>query len=151
MSADVHTTFVERWFEAVWNQGHDGWIDDCVPPDSLAHGLFDQDRPARGPDGFRAFWTTFRSAFSDIHFDIHEVMMAGPRPGDADGVTREVCRWLATAVHTGAFGGVMPTGRAVRIGGTTWMHVRDRQIRQSWTHWDQQGLLDQLAGAEPGA
>ena len=141
-------SFIEVWFDDLWNQGRSEIIDETVPPDALSHGLADTDRAARGPDAVRAFWLMFRHSFSDIRLNIEDVLIGElPPPSATDQTRREACRWVATAVHTGAFGGVMPTGRTVRVSGSTWMHLLDGQIRESFTNWDQQGLLDQLAGA----
>lgn len=60
----------------------------------------------QGHDGARAFYTTFLGAFPDVHFDLADIVI-GPQ-----GVI-EVA--IMTGTHEGAWAGLPPSGRPVRL------------------------------------
>ncbi|HZG65989.1 MAG TPA: ester cyclase [Herpetosiphonaceae bacterium] len=59
-----------------------------------------------GHDGARTFYTTFLSAFPDVHFDLQDIVI-GPQ-----GVI-EVARMTGT--HHGEWAGIAPSGRPVEM------------------------------------
>src|SRR6516225_5224563 len=101
-SADLKY-LVRRWFDEVWNQGRQDTIDALLTSDSIVHGLSDASgQPVHGPAGFRTFYDRFRSAFSDIHIAIDDMLAEGDK----------VCaRFTFEAIHSGADLGPAPTGR----------------------------------------
>ena len=57
-----------EWFDLVWNNLDESAIDRLMHPEAMAHGLGAQ--PLRGPAGFKPFFHTFKSAFSNIRIHI---------------------------------------------------------------------------------
>jgi steroid delta-isomerase-like uncharacterized protein len=129
-------TFMERWFEEVWNKGREDAIDEMMAADTKGHGL-------RGPDGkeiegmtaFRSFHKTFRSAFSDIHIKVEETVTEGDRT---------VARCLVTGTHTGESLGRPSTGKPVTFHGMTMARIKDGKIVESWNNFDFMTMYKQL-------
>ncbi|MFZ5747151.1 MAG: ester cyclase [Pseudomonadota bacterium] len=55
-----------------------------------------------------------------------------------------VAHFEASGVNTGEGNGLPATGRTFRVQGMTFFNVRDGQIAEEWTVFDQDGLLAQL-------
>jgi predicted ester cyclase len=60
-----------------------------------------------------------------------------------------VSHWLASGTHTGplhtASGGrIEPTGKQVKLAGSTTMEIQDGKHKRSWMFYDQASLLAQL-------
>lgn len=53
-------------------------------------------------------------------------------------------RWTLRGVHTGPFGDVAPTGRAVVLSGVNFQKLRDGRVVEHWTLADVAGVLRQL-------
>jgi len=117
---------VVRWFEEVWNQGRREAIFELFAPDAVLH---DGPRDMRGPAEFCAFHDALRSQFSD--FRISPVVSLAE--GDLACV-----HWSAEFLHT-------PTGRRVRITGTSVVRVANNQFVEAWQNWDAAHLAAQLA------
>jgi steroid delta-isomerase-like uncharacterized protein len=129
-------TFMERWFEEVWNKGREDAIDEMMSADTKGHGL-------KGPDGkeidgmtaFKSFHKTFRSAFSDIRIKVEETVSEGDRT---------VARCLVTGTHTGDGLGRPSTGKPVTFHGMTMARIKDGKIVESWNNFDFMTMYKQL-------
>jgi predicted ester cyclase len=44
---------------------------------------------------------------------------------------------------------MVPTGRRVRFGGTTFVHWREGRIAEGWNNVDFAGMMEQLAADKP--
>ena len=129
-------TFLERWFEEVWNKGREDAIDEMTAADTKGHGL-------RGPDGkevdgvvaFKNFYRTFRAAFSDIHVKVEETVTEGDKT---------VARCLVTGTHTGEGLGRPSTGKPVIFHGMAMVRLKDGKIVESWNNFDFMTMYKQL-------
>jgi steroid delta-isomerase-like uncharacterized protein len=74
-------------------------------------------------------------AFPDIHYTVEDRLTSG---------NKVVCRWSATATHTGNLFGMPPTNKHVNMLGITIFRIEDGQIAELWDLWDQAGLTAQL-------
>jgi steroid delta-isomerase-like uncharacterized protein len=90
-------------------------------------------------DGFRSLVMATRSAFPDLTVEIQDIVTEGDLVVFHDHVT---------ATSTGEFFGVPPSGTAVDWTEIHFLRVRDGQIVEHWTNFDQLGILRQL-GAIP--
>jgi predicted ester cyclase len=135
-NADVKA-LTRRWFEEVWNQGRQDTIDALLSPACVANGLTDENgRPARGPAGFRTFYERFRSAFSDIRIELHEVIAEGDSA---------CARFTFNANHTGASLGPAATNRRVSFTGLTLCRWHEGQIVEAWNEFDAAGMNAQIS------
>ena len=144
MSVESRKALVRRFYEEVWDRGNLDVVDEVFAPDCVRHDLRPTTVPA-GPEGQRQVAAAFRKAFPDLRFDAELVL------GEGDYV---VARWTATGTHTGPWGGVAPTGRAVRYTGVNIFRFADGRVAEIWNFRDDLGLREQLdatvfAGAPP--
>jgi len=106
--------------------------------------VIDHSRPpgiAPGAEGVRQQFDGFRAAFSGFRAEVLEMLAE-----DDKVVTHKVFH----GVHDGAFEGIAPTGRSVKIEVIDIVRVRDGRIVEHWNCVDRLGLLAQL-GAMPEA
>jgi steroid delta-isomerase-like uncharacterized protein len=132
-------TLIRRWFEEVWNQGREETIDAMCAKEAIGYGQAQHGVSINGPEHFKQFWRSFRSAFSGIHVDFHDTIEQGDRA---------VLRWTMTMKHSGAFLGIAPTNKHVAVEGISIQRYANGKIIEAWDNWDQLNLLVQL-GAVP--
>jgi predicted ester cyclase len=100
----------------------------------------DVERQLPGPAGFLATSQWLRDAFSDLRFELQEVL--------ADqGVVMAAA--TMTGEHTGPFNGIEPTGKRINHKQVHIFHIADGQIVHHRAVRDDLGLLLQL-GWRPG-
>jgi steroid delta-isomerase-like uncharacterized protein len=137
--AAENAKLIRKWFEEVWNQGSEKTIDAMCDKNAIGYGQAQRGTAIRGPEHFKQFWRSLRSAFSNIHVDIHETIEQGDRVA---------ARWTITMNHTGAFLGIASTNKRVSVNGISIQRFDNGQIIEAWDNWDQLALLVQL-GAVP--
>jgi steroid delta-isomerase-like uncharacterized protein len=140
-ASTTNSTLIRKWFDEVWNQGREATIDQMCHQDAVGIGQAQHGVEIHGPEHFKQLWRTVRSAFSNIHIDIHDTIEQGDKV---------VARWTMTMIHTGTFVGVTPTNKHVNVHGISIQQFVDGQIVAGWDNWDQLALLVQIgAVAEP--
>ena len=117
---------IRRWFENLWNRGIEETIDEMMAPNIIVHGL--GDAPVVGPEQFRTFYQTFRSAFPRVHVEIGNVWECG----DTVVMQARVEVQRSTAEAPVAFSGAGIT------------RVENGLFVESWNHFDFLGLLTGL-------
>jgi predicted ester cyclase len=122
-----------RLAEEPW-AGNTDVIDELVAPDYVGHNPPNRE-PNVGPQGFREFVETYRSAFPDGRITVDAQL--------ADG-DRVVSRWTAQGTHRGKLMGIAPTGREVTTHGITISRISAGKVVESWSNWDALGMLVQL-------
>jgi steroid delta-isomerase-like uncharacterized protein len=132
---------LRRWFEEVWNQGHEAAIAEMLTEDCLAHGLGAGGEVTRGVEGFKPFVRQLRGAMPDIRFTIDAVIEEGDLVA---------ARWTARAVHSGDDLGVPATNKPLTITGMTFLRIRDGRIAEGWNNWDMLGMMHAI-GLPPAA
>jgi steroid delta-isomerase-like uncharacterized protein len=132
MSAKENMATQERLANAVNN----GQLDDL--DQVFAQSVVDHD-PAPdqgpGPEGFKQFFSTLRSAFPDLHIT--------PEHVDSTGDDIAVA-YTITGTHKGDFLGVAPTGKQISARGMQIARFEDGKIIERWGSSDELGILKQL-------
>jgi predicted ester cyclase len=131
---------VVRRFVADYQTG----ADERALAELLHPDVVDHSRPpgiAPGAEGVRQQFEGFRAAFSGFAAEILDQVAEGDKV-----VTRKVF----TGTHTGPFGGIEPTGRAVEIHVIDIVRVADGRIVEHWNCVDRVGLLAQLSAEAAG-
>ena len=82
----------------------------------------------------------YRAAFPDLRLSIDELF------AHEDKV---VWRWRSEGTHTGEFFGLLPTHKRGEVTGISIARLEDGKVVETWSEWDNLGLLRQL-GAAPG-
>ena len=129
-------TFLERWFEEVWNKKREEAIDEMAIPAAKTHGLEHPDGTAvKGREAFKDFHKLFCSAFSDIHIKVEDTLTEGDKT---------VARCLVTATHTGPGLGIAPTGKPVSFTGMCMVRLENGKIAEAWNNFDLGTMYRQL-------
>jgi predicted ester cyclase len=140
LTREEKVALMHRWYDEVWGQGNEKSIDEIFSQEGIAYGLGEAGLDVRGPEEFKPFVRKIRESFSNIKFDIEDVLVEGEQV---------VTRWVVTMTHTGpGFG--EPTGKTVRVGGMSWTGLKNGQILGGWNNWDMLGLIQQI-NADPVA
>lgn len=126
----THEALTRRWFEEVWNNENEGFIDELMSPDVISHGL--------GPDTvgrehFRDFYRRFREPFSSVTVTIDRVIESG---------SETAFRGRAEAVTKG-------TGERVEFDGAGFIRFDDGRIVEGWNFWDFLSLSIQTRVVSP--
>jgi steroid delta-isomerase-like uncharacterized protein len=128
-----------RLADQVFTRGDLVAFDEIFAEDYVNHNMPVPDIPGTKA-GFRRLVEETNAAFSDLEVHVEDLVAEGEFVVFHDHVT---------ARSTGSFFGVPPSGTAVRWTEIHFLRVRDGQIVEHWTNFDQLGILRQL-GAIPG-
>ena len=131
MSIEQNKEAVRQFFKQVWNDGDESAIERFLAADAAGN---DPDFGI-GREGFRTQWKQWQEAFSDLHFEVEELVAEG------DTV---VSRWTLTGRQTGAFMGKAPTGAAIKVSGMSLDHLKDGVLVSGFDGWDNLGFRQQL-------
>jgi hypothetical protein len=118
-------TFLERWFDEVWNKRDEAAIDNLALPNAMTHGLEHPEGdvvPDR--EAFKDFHRKLCSIFSKIHVDVkHSITV-----NDLDMAACEV-----TAVLPATDGREEKT---VKFTGLCVARIKDGKLAEGWNHFD---------------
>ncbi len=132
---------VRRAVEDIWNQGDLALADVLFAPTYVNHGGLIPDL-VRGPEAIKSAIVLYRTAFPTFQITVEDLVAEqamvllqwtarrGPRPGPAR---------------------AMPASQGEVLRGTTRSRCTAGQIAESWTAWDQAGVLDTLRRAAPAS
>lgn len=138
--SEQNKKLVHQTFEAVWNRGEYGVIDERLAADYVGHSATE----IHGPEGGKQFAAMMRSAFPDFEYTVEDEIAEGDKV---------VNRWVVQATHQGEFQGVPPTGKEVTITGISIYRIANGKIVEGWTNADMLSLMQQLGAVpapEPG-
>lgn len=137
MPTEQNKTVVRQMFEEIINQGQLDRIDELFDP------AFESVTPQGTLDraAFRAFVEGWRSAFPDVHTEIHDLIAEG-----------DTAAWgiRATGTHQGDFMGIPATGRQVDFESLNLAHFRDGRGYRHMVLMDLGTLMQQLGVAPAG-
>ena len=137
MANEQNEAVARRGFE-VFNTGDTSQADEFVAEDARNHDPAMPDSPA-GPDGLKQAVEVYRGAFPDLKITIEEMF------SDRDLVCT---RWSSEGTNDGELMGMPPTGKHAKTTGLSIDKVQDGKIVESWTEWDNAGLMQQLGVGE---
>jgi len=136
MADTQNTATVQDFLDAAWNRGDISVIDRAVAEHHVEHEP-DGDEVGRGH--LKDTVLVYRTAFPDLRMSFEDQI--------ADG-DRVVTRWTASGTHLGELNGIGATGRAAHVSGVFIHRLAEGQISESWSMFDQMGLLLQLGVIE---
>jgi steroid delta-isomerase-like uncharacterized protein len=119
----------------VWNQGKLDVVDQLVATGCLTHDPAAPGGELIGPDGVKQLVSMYRNAFPDTRFEINDLIVEGDKVA---------ARLSASGTHKGTLMGIAPTGKRVSITGQAITRFRDGKQVESWSSYDQLGMLQQL-------
>jgi steroid delta-isomerase-like uncharacterized protein len=134
-------TAIRTLIEEVWNKGNLAATEELVAPDAVDHD------PARPPDlpqgreGLKQSVSMYRAAFPDLKLSIDDLLTHEDKV---------VWRWHSEGTHSGEFLDLLPTNKHGEVTGISIARFADGKVVETWTEWDNFGLLQQL-GVAPAA
>jgi len=135
MSTDTNLAAQERLGELI-NTGNIEALDEVFHADVVDHDPAPDQ--GSGPQGFKDFFTTMRTAFPDLKVASETVV------ANDDHVS---LAYTLTGTHQGDFNGIAPTGRAIEVRGVQIGRFQDSKIIERWGSTDELGILAQLGAA----
>ena len=138
MSAENNKALVRRLYDDAWNKHNPAvgdeiyaadWVDSSPPIPGIA-----QTR-----DGLKQFMGLYLLAYPDVRITVEDQLVEGDRV---------VTRWTGRGTQTGQLMEFPPTGKKVAVPGVQIDRFSGGKIVESWTLFDQLGMLQQL-GAVP--
>lgn len=129
-------TFLERWFEEVWNKGREDAIDEMALPDAKTEGLEHPDGTlVQGREAFKAFHKQFLASFSNIHIDVVQTVTEGDMT---------MARCVVSAKHTGDGLGFPASQKEVTFTGMCLARLKNGKLAEAWNNFDLGTVLRQL-------
>ncbi|HYN88296.1 MAG TPA: ester cyclase [Ardenticatenaceae bacterium] len=134
MSAERRLAMIANFFDEVWSWGNLAVVDERIAADFINH---DPSNPwvGTGPEGVKEYVRTYRTAFPDLHFTLHDIVVEGDRIA---------VRWTARGTHDGELRGIAATGKRVAVTGITVFRLAGDKLAEAWIIYDMLGLLQQL-------
>ena len=133
MSAQ-NKALVKKLYDEVWNERKVQLADKYLSP---SHALVDPNAAdsETGPEAYKAVVTRLLRAFSDLRFEVQEMI------GEKDKV---VAAWTISGTHTGEYNGIAPTNKKVSVEGISIHQIADGKIMDTSSVWDTLGLLKKI-------
>jgi steroid delta-isomerase-like uncharacterized protein len=128
MSIEENKALIQRYIEAVWNQGNVDVLDELYDARFNGGGY-------GGVAGLKAAITSYRTSFPDLHFTIEEAI------AEEDKIA---FRWIARGTHLGLYEGIAPTAKPITVTGITILRIVDGQIIDDRAETTILGLRGQL-------
>jgi predicted ester cyclase len=133
MSTVENKAIVHRLFDEGFNKDNTTVVGDVLAADYLDHSAIPA--PVPGPEGFRKRMEMLRAAFAPR-------MSFGEFLAENDLVAFS---WTMDGVHQGAFAGVQPTNKKIKVSGINIERLKDGKIVEHWSHFDLAGLIKQIS------
>ena len=93
-----------------------------------------------GVEGYRDLITLYTTMFSDLRFEIHDIVAEGDI----------VCsRWTSVGTHDGEVLGIAPTGNSLTRTGMSWQRVENGKFVETWVERDGLGLARDIGAVPP--
>ena len=138
MANEQNEAVSKRGFEA-FNTGDVSIADEIVAEGAPAHDAA-MPEELSGPEALKKAVEIYRGAFPDLSLTIDDCFSDGDL----------VCiRWTSEGTNDGELMGMPPTGKRVKSEGISIDKIQDGKIVESWVHWDNLGLMQQLGVGEP--
>jgi steroid delta-isomerase-like uncharacterized protein len=138
MSADDNKALVRRFYEDAWNKHNPAVVDEIYAADFVDRS---PDIPGipHTRDGLKQFLVMYLRAYPDANIRIEDQLAEGDRV---------VTRWTGRGTQTGELMGMPPGGKSVAVAGVQIDRFAGGRIVESWTLFDQLGMLQQLGVVE---
>ena len=135
MSTQDNKALARRFFEEFWDQKNLAVADELLAANHVDHTPGSPPGLPPGPEGFKQFASAYFTAFPDIRITIEDQVAEGDRV---------VTRWKAQGTNTGSLFGMPATNKSATITGITIDRVASGKIVETWTNFDNIGMLQQL-------
>jgi steroid delta-isomerase-like uncharacterized protein len=134
VSAEENKALARRAIEEMFNEGNLDVADELLAPDYVDHDASSPEE-IRGPEGFKRFVATARSAFPDTHVRIEEQVAEGDLVAT---------RYVFSGTQEGELEGIPPTGNRVEFSGISIDRISGGKLAETWDNYDAMGMMQQL-------
>lgn len=124
---------VRKLFDGAWSAGQFAGLDRLIAPEMQFH-FRGRGRPMT-VEQFQGMVGMWRTAFPDLQFTTHEVVVSGDRAA---------ARFTFTGTHRAPLFGIEPTGRTVNVTMMAFFRFADGRIVEMWEDYDEHGMRQQL-------
>lgn len=132
MSTETCIDATKRFGDLV-NSGQFDAFPDVVAPTCVDHDPAPGQVP--GPEGYKAFFTTLRTAFPDMKVAVETLVADGDQVAFA---------YTLTGTHRGDFNGHAATGKAIEVRGLQIGRFEAGKMVERWGSSDELGILKQI-------
>jgi steroid delta-isomerase-like uncharacterized protein len=139
MSTERNKQQMNRFVKFI-NTANEELAGELISPDAIFH-IPGQTEPMRGPAGYMAIIGMMRSGFPDIQWTLEDSVAEG------DTIA---ARFIMRGKHQGAFFGVPPTGKLIKVQAMNFYKFSNGQIVEEYGQPDLLSLMRQIE-AIPGA
>ena len=133
MSINDNKALMEK-FETMINTADENLAEEIIGKDSIFHAPT-HDKPLVGPKGYLTIVNMMRSAFSDIQWEIDEIIAEDDRIA---------VRYTCTGTHDGKFFGFDATGKKINVRCMYFNYIKNGKITGDIGNPDIMGMLMQL-------
>ncbi len=141
MYRETNKATCRRFIQQLYNEGNLASIRDFVLPESLHHELDGMPiPPGRSPEWFADSIHLYRIAFPDLVVEVQDQI------AETDQV---VTRLRMQGTQNGPLWGIGVSGKTIDITGIRVDRLAGGKITESWFHWDNLGMLQQLGALPP--
>ncbi len=120
-----NSTLTWRWMKEVWNEGRETAIDEMLDANAIIHGI--EGITAPGPEGFKAFYHSFKEQFPQVNVEVEAVV-------SEENVETSRCTVRAVSV----------SGQEVNFTGMLFVHIQNGKIVEAWNNFDFLSMHQQL-------
>ncbi len=134
---EKNAAVMKRFYEEVVNNGNLQLIDELVAAEFVDHEEFPG--MVQGREGLKQFFTMFRAAFPDLHFQVNDLIAKGDKV------------WAYITIHgthKGEFMGMAATDKKIAVKGFDIVRFADGKAVEHWGLTDSMTMMQQL-GALP--
>ncbi len=134
---EKNSAAMKRFYDEVVNKGTLTLIDELVAAEFVDHEEFPGGKPGR--EGLKEFFTMFRVAFPDLHFQVNDMVAKGDKV------------WAYITIHgthKGQFMDMAATGKKMEVKGFDIVRFVNGKAVEHWGLTDSMTMMQQL-GAIP--
>jgi len=135
LSTQDNKALARRFFEEFWDQKNLAVADELMAANHVDHTPGSPPGLPPGPAGFKQFASVYFTAFPNLHITIDDQVAEG------DTV---VTRWTSHGTNTGSLFGMPATNKSSTVTGITISRIVGGKAVETWTNFDNLGMLQQL-------
>jgi steroid delta-isomerase-like uncharacterized protein len=137
-SLEANKALVRRFIDEIFLRQDFGAVDELLTDDFVPHTWGEM---APGRDGLKQAITRVSAGLSEARMTVEDVIAEGDRVA---------VRLTSSAMHTGAFMGMPPSGKRYEISEIHIFRIRDGRVSEHWHQADFMGMMKQLGGTAGG-
>jgi steroid delta-isomerase-like uncharacterized protein len=132
MTTETNKFLARQFMERAFNEGDLTIVDEALAQDGIDH---QEPLGTNFAAHLKQVITMLRTAFPDLHFEIHAMLAEGELVA---------FRSTMTGTHRGPFQGLLPTGKQISVAHMHFVRFVNGKTSDLWHVWDIAGLMRQL-------